>query len=55
MMIDRVDRLSEFDRNKSKLLLETAIINGWKNVYVPNMEEIEVNPQLTALKRFYTN
>ena len=30
------------------------IINNWKNVYLPTKEEeVEVNPQLTDLKRFY--
>lgn len=55
MLIDRVDRLSNFDKTKAKKLLETAIINNWKNVYLPTSEEEEkeVNPQLTELKRFY--
>lgn len=56
MLIDRVDRLSNFNISKSKKLLETAIINNWKNVYLPSEEaeeEKEVNPQLTELKRFY--
>ena len=54
MLIDRVDRLSQFDTPTAKRLLETAIINNWKNVYLPNPEEEEeINPTLTELKRFY--
>jgi hypothetical protein len=54
-LIDRVDRLSVFNVSKAKKLLETAIINNWKNVYLPtDEEETEViNPELTELKRFY--
>lgn len=55
MLIDRVDRLSNFNVAKAKKLLETAIINNWKNVYLPSdeFENQEINPQLTELKRFY--
>lgn len=56
MLIDRCDRLANFNRSMSMKLLETAIINGWKNVYLPgDMEdEPEINPRLEALKRKYS-
>ncbi|MBR5823808.1 MAG: hypothetical protein IKY67_06665 [Paludibacteraceae bacterium] len=38
MLINRCARLSNFDKKKEKLLLETAIINNWKNVYEPKGE-----------------
>lgn len=55
MLIQRNERLSGFNLRVQKLLLETAIINNWKNIYKPNFEEInEVNKEvLDELKNFY--
>jgi hypothetical protein len=41
MLIERAKRLSKSNVKIEKLLLETAIINGWKNVYLPREEELE--------------
>lgn len=40
MLIDRCERLSKNNIKVQKLLLETAIINNWKNVYLPNEAEV---------------
>lgn len=55
MLIDRCERLSNFNIRVQKLLLETAIINNWKNVYMPKEEEVkEVNKEvLDELRSFY--
>lgn len=55
MLIDRCERLSNFNIRVQKLLLETAIINNWKNVYLPKEEEVkEANREiLDELKSFY--
>lgn len=57
MLIDRCERLSGFNMRVQKLLLETAIINNWKNVYLPNPEEVkEVNREvLDELRSFYAD
>ena len=56
MLIDRCDRLSNFDTSIAKALLETAIINNWRNVYTPKDEErIGRNGKLEELKKFYTD
>ena len=55
MLIDRGYRLSCFSLSKHMQLLETAIINNWKNIYLPtDQEEPEPNPRLEALKRKYS-
>ncbi len=55
MLIDRCTRISNFNVRVQKLLLETAIINNWKNVYLPNEQEIkEANKDvLNELRNFY--
>lgn len=40
MLIDRCNRLSKNNVKVQVLLLETAIINNWKNVYLPNEAEV---------------
>lgn len=57
MLIDRCERLSNFNIRVQRLLLETAIINNWKNVYLPNPEEVkEVNREvLDELRSFYAD
>ena len=41
ILVARVRRLSKDNIKVQKLLLENAILNGWKNVYLPNESEIE--------------
>lgn len=39
-LVERCERLSNNNTRIQKLLLETAIINNWKNVYPPREEEL---------------
>ena len=39
-LVERCNRLSKNNVRVQKVLLETAIINNWKNVYLPREEEI---------------
>ena len=39
-LIDRAKRLSNDNIRVEKVLLETAIINGWKNIYPPRESEL---------------
>lgn len=41
MLIARCERLSNNNIRVQKLLLENAIINGWKNVFLPKESELE--------------
>jgi hypothetical protein len=41
MLIERCERLSNNNVKVQKLLLESAIINNWKNVYLPSDSELE--------------
>ena len=41
LLIARNERLSKGNVKLQKLLLENAILNGWKNIYLPNESEIE--------------
>lgn len=54
MLINRAARISNFDKAIEKQLLETAIINNWKNVYAPKEEnKIIKDDKLDELKNFY--
>lgn len=55
MLINRCERLSNFNIRVQKILIETAIINGWKNIYLIPEEEIkQANKEvLDELKGFY--
>lgn len=57
MLINRCARLANFDRDIQKALLETAIINNWKNVYMPQQKEVPEskrnNKAWEQLKSFY--
>ena len=39
MLIKRCERLSGFDTAVQKAMVETAMIQGWKNVFAPKAEE----------------
>lgn len=52
MLKSRCERLSNFSIERQKLLLETAIINNWKNVYLPKEEDI-TEENLRRLRNFY--
>lgn len=56
MLVQRCERLSNCNIRVQKLLLETAIINNWKNVYLPSEEEIKGAHKevLDELKNFYS-
>lgn len=55
MLITRVDKLSNGNVTVQKLMLENAIMNGWKNVYKPKEQEIIAaqEVQVNELKSFY--
>ena len=53
MLIQRCERLSNLDLAVQKALVEAAIINQWKNVYLPNEQDLKNNTSLADLKRFY--
>lgn len=55
MLITRVEKLSNGNIVVQKLMLENAIMNGWKNVYKPKEQEIIANneAQTNELKSFY--
>ena len=54
MLVNRCERLSNFDIELQKALLEAAIMNHWKNVYLPNEQDVQNNTTLAKLKRFYS-
>lgn len=54
MLIQRCERLANMDVELQKALVEAAIINSWKNVYLPNEQDIQNNTTLANLKRFYS-
>lgn len=47
-LIERCERLSNNNVKIQKLLLESAIINNWKNVYLPNEAEVNAVRQETV-------
>ena len=40
MLITRCERLSKDNIKVQKLMLENAILNGWKNIYLPHESEV---------------
>ena len=55
MLINRNERISNLDTELQKALLEAAILNNWKSVYLPNEQDIQNNNTLAKLKRFYNS
>ena len=55
MLINRNERISNLDIELQKALLEAAILNNWKSVYLPNEQDINNNNTLAKLKRFYNS
>lgn len=53
MLIQRCERLANMDFELQKALVEAAIINNWKNVYLPNEQDVQNNTTLASLKRIY--
>ena len=54
MLIDRCERLSGYRTSVQKAILETAIINNWRNVYAPKDEELKGRDEFLDEKRkFY--
>lgn len=49
MLINRLSRLSNFDRKIQKEMLENAILNNWKSVYLPKEEEEQTQYQKDEL------
>lgn len=52
MLITRCERLSGLNAKRQKILLEAAIINGWKNIYHPKDDEVS-QEAFRNLKDFY--
>lgn len=51
MLIERVREIAGIDIERQKSLVRNAVINNWKNVYMPQPEE---EPEsIASLKRFY--
>lgn len=44
-LIDRCERLSKYNVKVQKAILEAAIINNWKNVYLPRESELDAISQ----------
>ena len=57
MLISRCERLSNFNIQEQKTMLETSIINNWGSVYLPNEikqdREETKQRQIEELKSFY--
>ena len=54
MLLARGERLSEYNLNIHKAIVETAIINNWQNIYAPKPEEkIGRDSRLEERKKFY--
>ena len=54
MLISRCERLAEYKISVQKALLETAIINNWRNVYAPKDEELKGRDEyIEERKKFY--
>ena len=54
-LVKRAKRLAKGNMNLEKVMLEAAIINNWKNVYLPKEEEIKIIQEqgLEELRSFY--
>ncbi len=55
VLIDRCEKLSNHNIRIQKLLLETALVNGWKNVFLPtetHQEEAKAQT-MNELREFY--
>lgn len=58
-LIQRCSRLAKHSVDKQRLMLETATINGWKNIYSPKDEDapasVRENETYRKLYEFYGN
>lgn len=52
-LINRCERLSNGDIGLQHAMIEAAIINNWKNVYLPNEQDKANNTTKANLTRFY--
>ena len=53
LLIERCERLTSGDVELQKALVEAAVINEWKNVYLPNEQDVQNNNRKAMLNRFY--
>ena len=53
LLIKRNKRITNGDMVLQKALLEAAIVNQWKNVYLPNDQDVQNNNTMAERKRFY--
>lgn len=54
LLIERVRELAGLNVEKQQELLKLALINGWKNVYLPQGEKLD-SSEINDLKKFYEN
>lgn len=52
-LIGRAERLCNGDIALQKAIVEAAVINNWKNVYLPNEQDKENNTTIAEKKRYY--
>ena len=53
LLIKRNKRITNEDIALQRALLEAAIVNQWKNVYLPNEQDVQNNNTMAERKRFY--
>ena len=55
VLIDRCEKLSNHNTRLQKMLLETALVNGWKNVFLPSEthQQEAKTEAMNELKEFY--
>jgi hypothetical protein len=55
MLLTRIEKLSNGNQNIQRMMLESAIMNKWKNVFRPKDEEIEAESKALVenLRSFY--
>lgn len=52
MLVDRCERISNFDIEIQKQLIETAIVSGWKNLFAPKEQKQEEKKVYNREKRY---
>ena len=55
MLLTRIEKLSNGNQNIQRMMLESAIMNKWKNVFRPKDQEIEAESKalVESLRQFY--
>ena len=53
LLIERVRELVGLDIEKQQELIKLALINGWKNVYLPASQDQKSSEEINELKKYY--